>query len=378
MQGFIILIGLAYAGLILWFISGWVALPCFRVKYSFSEKPGYTFFSVVVPARNEEGVIHQTLQSLNQQTFSNTAFEVLVVDDHSSDNTMDVVDKASAQFPTLKIRPFQAPSVNKQSFVAFKKLAIQKGVEEAKGDWIVTTDADCQPAKKWLVTLYHYIQQYDPYLVSGPVQFAPVKGVFTALQSLEFMILISIGGASLKKGIPSMCNGANLAYKRSVFKAVNGFEGINSIASGDDELLMHKIHKQFPSKVKFLKGQEAMVYTRPLSNLLDFFQQRKRWASKGSHYQNPVLTIIIAFVGLFHLMLTFTFFLPLSWSFIGLTFSFKLIPEFIFLTIVTPFFQFRSWLPIYLPAAMAYPFYVVLVGIFSQIGGYSWKDRKVR
>ena len=376
LNGLIGLAGICYAGLITWFTYGWL-----RLSYPSDQEvpePQTLFFSVIIPARNEAGVINQLLKSLDQQHFSAEGFEVIVVDDHSTDTTLKEVQAAQKQYPALQLRVLQAPNPLDAGFVAYKKAAIRAGIRAAQGSWIVTTDADCQPPSAWLSTLYRYIYRYQPYLVSGPVCYSPQKGLFARLQALEFTALISIGAASLRLNAPSMCNGANLAYKRSVFEAVRGFEGVDQIASGDDELLMHKVHQRYPGRVHFLKHQGAMVKTAPLSTLKAFVGQRKRWASKGAYYQSKWLRALTGFVGLYHLMLLVVPFMPSGLPLYTTAMGFKLVPELLFLAVASSFFSSGRELLLYPPAALLYPFYIVGIGIYSQSGGYVWKGRKVR
>jgi cellulose synthase/poly-beta-1,6-N-acetylglucosamine synthase-like glycosyltransferase len=113
---------------------------------------------------------------------------------------------------------------------------------------------------------------------------------------MDFMTLQGITGASVQKNILSMCNGANLAYEKEIFTRVNGFAGIDHIASGDDMLLMHKIWKQNPGKVHYLKSPDAIVTTQPMKTWNDFFDQRIRWASKATKYDDQRIIAVLFLV----------------------------------------------------------------------------------
>ncbi len=110
------------------------------------------------------------------------------------------------------------------------------------------------------------------------------------------MSLQGITAASVNKGFHSMCNGANLAYKKSMFQQVKGFAGIDNIASGDDMLLMHKIYKQDAAGVKFLLSQQVIVQTEAMKDWKSFFNQRIRWASKADSYQDKRIFWVLALV----------------------------------------------------------------------------------
>lgn len=372
------LLGMGYAALVGWFIKGWLTLPSFHLNPEKSCEPDQLFFSVVIAARNEAAHIPELLQSLAAQELSFKAFEVLVVDDASTDATANRVKAAQKACPGLRLRLLRAPAPPYNNFVAYKKYAIQHGIQHAKSPWMVTTDADCRVPPYWLYTLYQYICAQQPYMISGPVQYRPLSRLFEGAQALEFMALIGIGAASIHQDQPNMCNGANLAYKRSLFYQVEGFEGVDQIASGDDEFLMHKVHHQFPGKVHFLKHQAAVVDTRPLADPIAFIQQRKRWASKGAYYQSWKTRLLTSFVGGYHLLLIGLLLYPGTLELYGIGMSLKLLPELLFLVVLSPFFGNSRWLPLYPLAALIYPFYVAGVGIYSQFGSYQWKGRALR
>ena len=218
-------------------------------------------------------------------------------------------------------------------------------------------------------------------MVSAPVCLKGSDIFFDLAQSLEFMGLVGIGAASLALNTPNMCNGANLAYKKEAFYEVNGFEGNDDLASGDDEFLMHKMFNKWPDKVLFLKNNEAIVYTKPETSLKAFIQQRKRWVSKSRKYSNSRITLVLIGAWIFHLLLLFNwiagFFAPIYFIVFLVAFALKVGSEFAFLNGVTTFFNQRKALSVLIPAGFAYIFYVLFIGIYGNFGGYQWKGRKV-
>ena len=187
-----------------------------------------------------------------------------------------------------------------------------------------------------------------------------------------------------------MCNGANLAYTKESFYAVNGFTGIDSIASGDDMLLLHKIKDQFPEGICYIKSKDVIVYTKPVVSLGAFFQQRIRWASKSDQYSDKTLLPVLLLVYFFNLLLLLTgilcFFvnsLPIV-TILSLPFVFggviilKTILELIFLYPVSVFFgkQKLLWFfPLFQPLHIIY---TVAAGWLGKFGTYEWKERKVK
>src|SRR5581483_2996565 len=124
----------------------------------------------------------------------------------------------------------------------------------------------------------------DYFMISSPVAYFEERSLFELMQTLEFYYLIGIGAAFIGNKKASTCNGANLAYKKETFYTVGGFKGIDDLASGDDELLLQKVARQYKGRIGFLKQREAIVYTHAKHTLGSFLKQRRRWASKSTHY----------------------------------------------------------------------------------------------
>src|SRR6185312_13793082 len=193
------------------------------------------FISVIIAARNEEKNIGKCIQSLISQTYPENKFEIIITNDHSTDNTVSIIhsfEKENIQVINL------ADFTQNKILNSYKKKSIETALQFAKGDLIVTTDADCIAPKKWLETLVSFYKEKSPVFVALPVAFSNplpedsfLKKFFKNFQSLDFMTLQGITGASVEKKFHSMCNGANLAYEKKVFYEVNGFEGIDEIAS---------------------------------------------------------------------------------------------------------------------------------------------------
>ena len=171
----------------------------------------------------------------------------------------------------------------------------------ASGELIITTDADCIPPPGWLQNIALFKEKTNAVFIVAPVVFDCNSQPLQLFQAMDFMVLQGITGASVYKKIHSMCNGANLAYERKVFYEVNGFAGIDQIASGDDMLLMHKIAKKYPDRIHYLKSTEAIVSTQPMQSWSAFFNQRVRWASKALYYDDKRIFWVLLLVYLFNL-----------------------------------------------------------------------------
>lgn len=338
--------------------------------------------TIIVPVRNEEKHITKCLDGLFAQQYAG-AFEIIVADDHSTDNTARMVEEyigkrlvtGAANLRLLKLE--DKNEIDK----SYKKQAITKAISMAGGTIILTTDADCTRSREWLKTMVHFMEGNNLQLVSGPVEFS-FTNMFEKMQALEFLGLIGIGGAAIKMGTPNMCNGANLAYRKQVFTEVGGYSGNEQLSSGDDEFLMHKVFKKYPHQVGFLKNNNALVQTEPQHKTEGFIQQRKRWVSKSVHYNNKLITVLMALVYLYHVSLVAAcvagFFYPGWFKVFLIIFTLKLIAEGMFLYSVLKMFKRTALLIWLLPAQPLHVLYVLYIGVAGQFGTFEWKGRNVR
>jgi len=331
-----------------------------------------TTISIIIPARNEEKNIGQLFQALQNQTYPTELFEVIVVDDHSTDGTAAIVQ----QFPSVKLIQLKEDNIN-----SYKKKAIETGIAAATGDLIVTTDADCLPGNNWLTTIAAFKTEKQSAFIAAPVVLENNNSLLQIFQTLDFLVLQGITGASVYKNAHSMCNGANLAYEKKAFQEVNGFQGIDNIASGDDMLLMHKIWKQYPDKVHYLKSKEAIVSTQPMKTWKAFFNQRIRWASKAKSYGDKRIIVVLLLVYLLNLsflvLSVVGFFCSMYWIFLLGLWLAKTMVEFPFVYSVASFFNKKSLLKYFLFFQPLHIIYTILSGLFGQFGKYEWKGRRV-
>ncbi|MCF0062290.1 glycosyltransferase [Dyadobacter chenwenxiniae] len=335
------------------------------------------FISVIIPVRNEADNIGLLLNDLDKQHFPHEQFEVLIMDDNSTDRTAAIVQALAAN-SQVNLHLIALPGT---ATTSPKKRAIETAVARAKGNLIVTTDGDCRVESGWLQSIAACYAATNAKLISAPVTFADEKSVTDHLQTVEFASLIGSGGSAIGAGYPSLCNGANLAYEKSAFIEVGGFEGVRHIASGDDEFLMHKIADRYPDGVHFLKDARAIVTTKAHDNWQAFFGQRKRWASKWKHYQSktPLFLAIYIFTCNLSLIISGLLYavgLVDGYVFLSLL-SAKCLPEWLFLGSVLSFLKKPGSIP-YIPITqIIYPFYVCFFGLAAQNPAYEWKGRKL-
>ncbi|MEO5893902.1 MAG: glycosyltransferase [Ferruginibacter sp.] len=363
-----------YAALIMYYRRGWISTPGFEYDGNIVPK---TTISIIIPARNEEQNIAACLDSILAQSYPRHLFEVLVVDDHSTDKTPELILGYQQQnIRLISLKDFIDPA----EINSYKKKAIEIAIGTSIGELIVTTDADCMVQPAWLQTIAAFYEKNNVAFIAMPVSYDHKNNLLEIFQALDFMTLQGITGASVNKKIHSMCNGANLAYQKKAFIEVGGFKGIDNIASGDDMLLMHKIFKLFPHGVFFLKTNNVIVRTRPMDTLKGFFNQRIRWASKADKYDDKRIFAVLVLVYFFNVWILFlaigSVFFNFLYVFIAVIVA-KTTVEIFFLYPVARFFNMQRvlvWFPIAQPFHILY---TIIAGWLGKFGTYQWKERKV-
>jgi len=322
-----ILLSLAYIGIMCRYIYHWQKLKIWETPVTYQPS---TKISVIIPVRNEADNIKACLASVLHQDYPSELFELIIIDDHSTDETPDLL--AAEQDQRLKVLKL-ADYIDATQANSFKKKAIEIAVDMAKGDLIATTDGDCIVPERWLQRLAHLYETKGLKFIAAPVNFYQEQNTLEYFQSIDFTGMMGVTGAGIQGQFMNMCNGANLAYDKSAFYEVKGFTGIDHLASGDDMLLMQKIARRFPGQLAYLKNKAATIQTKAQNNWTAFFNQRIRWASKSSDYK--------------------------EWQ--------------------TRFFDRQDLMKHFLSAQILHTFYIISVGTLSLfIKNYQWKGRAVR
>ncbi len=366
-----------YYFLIHYYHRSWQQVPCFSNLHNatVTEK-----ISVVVPARNEEAVIAQCILSLLQQSYPKELTEIIIVDDHSTDTTAEVIQRYANR--GIRLLSLAEKKINNGPVIAYKKKAIETAIENASGTLIVTTDADCTFHKDWLTTIAAFHAQSKAKLIVGPVRISPGNSLLTTFQSIDFAVLQGITAAAVYKRLHNMCNGANLAYEKAAFNSVNGFEYIDHIASGDDLLLMEKISSRYPNAIAYLSAPEAIVETLPAPDWKAFFSQRIRWASKTGQYKDKRILFVLSLVYLLNLLLLLllagSIFQPGWLLFFAVSVFYKTLIEWDFTKTVLTGFGLQHLMRWFIPLQPLHIAYTVIAGLLGTFGGYGWKGRKVR
>lgn len=336
-----------------------------KEKFINLNKKNIVKVSVLIAARNEENNIKKLLESLYDQSFPKELFEVIIVDDHSEDNTKEFINTFINNNKDLNIKLLLAEREG-------KKLAISQALHNASNELIIVTDADCVLNNLWIDSIVGFYQENNCKMILAPVLLSPAENFFEKMQVLEHLSLIGSTAGSAAIGFPVMCNGANMAYERKSALEVEKLRKDFDIPSGDDMFLLEQFVKNYGHEnVKFLLSKSAIVKTKTCKTVKDFFRQRRRWVSKTKSYTSWKVILTALVVLFFNLsiisLFVSAFFIPALWSIYFLLTLLKFLVDFPLLKNITNFMNQGSLLKWTLPLEFIYPFYAVFTALSGTI-----------
>jgi cellulose synthase/poly-beta-1,6-N-acetylglucosamine synthase-like glycosyltransferase len=330
------------------------------------------FCSVVIAVRNEEMSIVRCIESVRQQSIGRERYEIIVVDDHSDDQTAALL----RTFPDVHV-------ITAEAGVQGKKSALATGIREARGSLIVVTDGDCVVQEHWLENL---LSAFHPriQMVTGPVLTEDPQNQFERFQALELAGLNVITASGIRSSLFHLANGANMAFRKSAYETAGGFTSHDTYASGDDLFLVQHIARRFPGSIGYAWSPDTAVFTKACSTTREFIEQRIRWASKNKALSEKSVQILWIFIGLTYALLFGSFFVQvfvsLQAAIILLTLILSIaIAEFILLKKATRYYRIPEVLKGYPMSFLMHKLYVLSMGILLPFRStYAWKGRNVR
>lgn len=366
---YLILIFSAYFIFLLLCLVGWrkVVRTSSQVKEEVNE-----LVTLIVPFRNEAANLPALLSSLIKQDLNSEKWEVVFVNDHSTDESAELISKWISLHIAIRATLLHAEGTG-------KKNAITEGIHQASGEIILTTDADCELPVNWISSMRNSFVR-GTHMVVGVVRMKQSTSLFSKMQVIEFSSLIGSGLAMLKLGFPIFCNGASLGYRKLTFEEVGGYSDNIHIASGDDEFLMRKILKRYPNGISIVNNLTAAPTTLTQPNLAAFISQRVRWAGKWKANDSWTAKLLALFIFCFQLSTVIAFFLMFISSHIEtiVTLLFiKMLVEGVFLFTVNRQLQQTFSAMAFIMLQIIYPFYVIAIGVISQIKKTTWKERVI-
>ena len=334
------------------------------------------FVSVVIAARNEEANLGRSIGGLLSQDYPPDRYEIVIVDDRSSDDTSALVERhASDQAGQLRlIRIDSLP----QGWTG-KKWAVHQGVAAAKGEIIFTTDADCLAGKRWIRGIVaHFMEDHGCGLVGGPVDYEGAADWTWPKRLLrtEFVALSLVAAGSIAARRPLVISAQNMAYRRTLYEETGGQEPHAGIPSGDDVFLLFGAHAA-GARLSYSVHPDTIVRTRPPSGLRAFYDQRARWTSKGPAYPAGPRAFSITVWGLNALLLAalplaVTGLIPGLGPWLATAWGLKgagdvaLLSRGHILGLRGTLIDYLTGIPLHIP-------YVVFFGLAGTLGGYRWR-----
>lgn len=344
-------------------------------------RPNRRRVSVVVAARNEQHRIGNLLSDLTNQTYPEELYEIIVVDDGSSDRTASIVRAAQVQHPNVRLlHVTETPS-----WMSPKKYALEQGIRAARGEIILTTDADCRVSNAWIETVLSYFND-DVGMVVGFSQMGrprEKRSLLEKLQALDFLSLMGAAAGACQIRFPLAGSGQNLAYRKEAFLAVGGYSQVGHRVSGDDVLLLQLVRRQTNWKIVFAFDPRAYATTEPEKTLSALLNQRRRWASNGVYQFFLNQPFFLYALNTFTLNLLILLGVPAGLfngglGLVGAAFAAKALAELTLLLRAGQLFGRLDLLRVYpLWVVLQIP-YVVLVGVGGTFGNFTWKGRPHR
>ena len=366
----LILTGL-YISLIIFLLDTWESYPDYGEPAEIDPTLG---LSILIPARNESANLINCLTALLAAAEAiDNPLEILVIDDHSEDNTYDLA--MGLDHPLIKVFRLQ-DHIKGKPINAYKKMALALGIQEARHDYILQIDADVTVPSSYLLTLLAALSREKPDLIAAPVLLEG-SSKLQRFQTLDLMGMMAITATGIHSNKWHIANGANLLYKKELVH----FED-SPTASGDDVATIQKLAQE-GHKIIFLKNLAATVHTAAHTELLSFYKQRIRWATKNKYQSSLSMKLMMA-IPFFNcvLILLHPFMAiwvgSIAWAFLAFHVMCKLLVDYVYLLALATFFDKPKALKSYWYSSLAHILYIAFVGIASLIvRKYEWKGRRV-
>ncbi len=370
------LLAFVYLAILLWLSFGLRRLRLQRPDYFLKKRAGdWPTISLIICAKNEERRLPRLLRALARQQYPRDKLEICLVDDRSSDRTGEIIDDfAASHFNVITLRINDtAPNI------APKKRAIDAAIRRATGEIILLTDADSTPGPRWLQEM---AVAFTPrvVMVCGYSPYVPRDSFWQKILALEYFSHAAVAAGGCGVGRPLTCTGSNLAYRREAYLRLGGFDGIAQWISGDDDLLLHKMHEARLGEIAYAAHPDAHAPVRPPGSWQEFKSQRTRYASKSLHYQPP-LTLALGAVFLLNLLISAGWLAVVfgAWNFFFPTLVISLLKaggDFFYLRQAAKLFGEKKLFGVFPLAALLHPFYVVYFAVRGQFAKFSWRGEQ--
>ncbi len=373
-------LGFSYLHIVASYLKNWRNLEFVPGRNMLDNVP---IISVVVAARDEEKNISRCIQSLLNQDYPLDKYEIIIVDDFSTDKTAEITKIFESSVTNLQ---YLSSSANKQGhIISYKREAILTGINASKGEYILLTDADCTVPTSWITTYSEQFMKEDWVFIGGPVTISDEnQNLLISFQGLDMIGMMVITGAGYQSGNQLLANGANMGFSKKVFYDLGGYNQFPKKASGDDMFLLHHFHQYYPKSIQFLKTLSAVVVTQPEYSIKSLLRQRIRWASKNNAYKEMkinfslsvlfIISLTIFILGVLSIIQASIFF-PMF----CVLYIFKIFSDYLLQREAIRFFKKRKLEKYFFLSQNIHTLYISWVGVIGSLFPvYQWKGRKVR
>lgn len=362
--------------------SGFITYILFCVRFWFGYKrytPVKSYIkrtvSVIVVTRNEGKNLPILLTALVNQNYPRDLYEIIIADDASEDDTAELV----AKYHNLGVQLLYLKIPGREDVVSPKKNAMQQAISASRGEIILTTDADCLVPLTWISSMIEAFAE-GVSMVAGysrtKLESWDRASVLQKYEHFDFASTYMVLGGGYTIGRSWACIGQNLAYTRTAYEDVGGFEQIRHLISGDDVNLMQLMRRK-GHKIIFNFDKSSFVYTLPVKSWNQLINQRSRWAS-NMKYQikfNPEFFFILLSMACMYwgawLMLLF------SWKLALGIFAFRILIENIFIGYAKAHFNVNNRMMMFYPVwIIIQSFFLVFTMVLGQFNLFVWHGKR--
>ena len=234
--------------------------------------------SIIVAARNEQQTLQRTIESLLQLDYPQDKLEILLVDDRSEDSTREIIQRFAQKYSFIKLIPIRAMIPG----LSGKQTAIHTAVQNARGEYILLTDADCQVPFSWVKEIIAYYDERTG-MVCGQTELisqAQKLSLWEGIQAIDWFYLLTAASGACGIGKPTSCIGNNLSFRKSVYQQIGGFPKIGFSVT-EDFALLDAVVRQTTWQVRFPISSKMTVQSHPVPTVKNLIAQRKRWLIGG-------------------------------------------------------------------------------------------------
>ncbi len=341
------------------FKRGWLSQRPFS---SLSSQSNYPFLSVIIPFKNEAENLPLLIKQLQNQTYPTESFEIIFIDDHSTDASVEIIPQQS----NFSIRTSDGKG---------KKAALKTGIEKAKGEFIVTSDADCTFTPDWLLSIAEWLNNSKASMLIGPVTIKQGNSFLHDFQAIEYYALQLSGAAAANLNQPLFCSGANLIFPRQKWFETKKYVAGQNFESGDDVFLLHAF-KKAGEKIDFLNNPKALVSSRPVSSWQKLIKQRMRWGGKSIAYKDAATILMAILVFLTNFFLVLLFILSPFYTSGGRIFLYsaliKITTDLLYLYSAPDFFNIKIKAVRLFIFTIIYPFWISAIAVLGLLNREKW------